>query len=166
MLFDSAQPGPRMAAPSQLPRRRVPRRFFIGTLLLYSIVLGTYFLALTPLHQSTPNWQTVIPVLAFASFYVSAGLFLLILGRGHVSRWDVLKAIAATFVLTCLLCLALRADMLLETINPAHPRSRAMVAAVAEGVRWTFASDSVFADILERCMMIIIEEVVKLLPVI
>src|SRR4051812_31053955 len=99
MGVDSPQPvasasSATIVAPA--PRgRRVPRRFFIGTLLLYALVLGTYFLRLTPLHNAVPDWRTIVPSFAFASFYVPAGLFLLILGRGHVSRWDVLKVIAA-----------------------------------------------------------------------
>src|SRR5687768_14359501 len=165
MSFDSAQSGRGIAAASHLPRRRVPRRFFIGTLLLYSIVLGTYFLALTPLHRSIPNWTTVVPTLAFASFYVSAGLFLLILGRGHVSRWEVLKVIAAAFVLTCVLCLCLRADKLLESIDPAQAWLHGEISAIAEGVRWLFSGDTVLADTLEFAFMIVLEEAVKLLPV-
>jgi RsiW-degrading membrane proteinase PrsW (M82 family) len=167
MSVDSAQnPSPASSAPAlALPRRRVPRRFFIGTLLLYGIVLGTYFLALTPLHRSIPNWTTVIPTLAFAGFYVSAGLFLLILGRGHVSRWEVLKVIAATFVLTCALCLSLRAEKLLEAIDPANQTLHHLVGATAGIVRWLFSGETILTDLLEFAGMIVVEEVVKLLPV-
>jgi hypothetical protein len=74
MSIDSAQSPASTAATS--PRwRRVPRRFFVGTLLLYGIVLGTYFLRLTPAHNAHPDWRTIVPCFAFGSSYISSGLF-------------------------------------------------------------------------------------------
>src|SRR5207253_877090 len=64
------------------PRPRVPRHFFVGTLLLYGVVLGTYLLHRTSLQTAMPNWRTVVPLAAGVSFYIAANLFLLILGRG------------------------------------------------------------------------------------
>jgi hypothetical protein len=158
MSSDSAQSAaPVFAPPSR--GRRVPRRFFIGTLLLYAIVLGTYFLRLTPLHHAVPDWRTIVPSFAFASFYVPAGLFLLILGRGHVSRWDVLKVIAAAFVLTCVLCLSVRAELVVQTIHPSHVQLRHLITSVGAFVDW------LFSGVLQIAAQVMVEEAFKLLPV-
>jgi RsiW-degrading membrane proteinase PrsW (M82 family) len=158
MSIDTVHPGSSAATSS--PRwRRVPRRFFVGTLLLYGIVLGTYFLRLTPAHRAFPDWRTIVPCFAFASFYVSSGLFLLILGRGHVSRWDVLKVIVASFVLTCALTLAVRAELLLQTIDPSNVALRNFVQSVGDAANW------LFSGVFRIAIQVAVEEAFKLLPV-
>src|SRR5437867_598981 len=99
---------------AQEPARRqarMPRRFFFGTLALYALVLGTFLLTLSPFQHSLPNIHTVVPTLAGISFYVAGNLFLLILGRGQVSRWVVLSVILTTFLLASALDLMLRSRL-------------------------------------------------------
>ena len=87
---------------------RMPTHFFVATLMLYGLVLGTFLLNLTKLRHAEPNWWTLVPFAAGVSFYIASTLFLLILGRGQISRWTVLLCMAATLVLTTLLCVVLR----------------------------------------------------------
>src|SRR5437870_4687297 len=110
MSVESMPQQPDAAALSAAPRRRrrrMPRRFFVGAISLYAMVLGVFLLSRSSLQHALPNIHTIVPTLAAISFYVAANLFLLILGRGHVSRWIVLLAVMTTFVLTSALALTL-----------------------------------------------------------
>jgi len=162
----TAEPG--QTTVEYAPKRgwgRLPKRFFLGTMLLYGLVMGTYLLVLTPLHHAIPNWRTLVPFLAFASYYIAAGLFMLILGRGHVSRWAVLISVGATFIIAGLLSVGLRAQLLHDAIDPAQGHLRAAVAVVASIVKWTFAGGSATANMLEIAGMVLLEEATKLAPV-
>jgi hypothetical protein len=143
----------------------MPKRFFLGTLLLYGLVLGTYGLVLTPLQHEIPNWQGVVPFLAFASFYIGAGLFLLILGRGHVSRWAVLISIITVFALSSMLTVGLRAQRLYDVMDPSRVYLRHFAGVVAAGVAWLFRGESALAVMVQFAVMVIVEEGLKLLPV-
>src|SRR5687767_465832 len=110
-------PLPTLLATPKHPRsHRVPTHFFVATLLLYALVLGTFLLNLTKLRHAEPNWRTLVPFGAGVSFYVASTLFLLILGRGQISRWTVLVCTTTTLVLTTLLCMVLRAALLSEQV--------------------------------------------------
>lgn len=163
MTGDSGNPA--IPYVSERSWRRLPKRFFLGTLLLYATVMGTYALVLTPLQYEIPSWRTIVPFLAFGAFYISAGLFLLILGRGHVSRWAVLTSVIATFFVACLLTVSLRADRLYRAIDPVRVGTRAFVASVASAVEWINRNDGAVADMLKFTGTILVEEAVKLLPV-
>ena len=77
LLQPAAEPrGSRTPTPiDRRQRRRVPTHFFVGTLLLYAVVLGTFLLTATSLHRAIPNWRTIVPVAAGVSFYVASNLF-------------------------------------------------------------------------------------------
>jgi len=128
-------------------------------------VLGTYLLWLTPLHHAIPNWRTLVPFLACASFYICAGLFLLILGRGLVSRWAVLISVIVTFVLSSLLSVSLRAQNLYDATNPSRAHVRDVAAVVAKAVHWANSIDGGAAEATRFAGMAFLEEAVKLFPV-
>jgi hypothetical protein len=165
MSTDSAAPV-EIDQPSPQQRGRVPKRFFLATLALYALILGTYLLRNTVLQTAIPNWRTVVPTLSGVSFYILATLFLLILGRGRVSRWVVLIVIACTFVYTAGLCLLLRSPGLYNALDPNAPAAlRSLIGAMAQFKNAAFAGDSVLARAAQLIVMIMIEEAVKLLPV-
>jgi len=148
------------------PRPRVPRHFFVGTLLLYGVVFGTFLLYRTSLHEALPNWRTVVPVAAGVSFYIAANLFLLILGRGHISRWTVLKVTGATLILTAVLCLSLRSQLIYERVGPdASPSLRGLIATIGGIIAALFARQGVLAQSAQFAGMIALEETVKLAAV-
>jgi RsiW-degrading membrane proteinase PrsW (M82 family) len=112
-----------------------------------------------------PNWRTVVPVSAAFSFYLAANLFLLILGRGRVSRWTVLKCTAATLVAASALCLSLRAAMLFERTPPDAHFLRGLFDALARGVRFALSGESLPAKMMQAAGTITLEEIIKLAPV-
>jgi hypothetical protein len=158
-------PGTDTTAAASVPakrRRRMPAHFFVGTLLLYAVVLGTFLLAGSSLQHARPNWHTMVPMSAGVSFYVASNLFLLILGRGQVSRWMVLKVTSITLILTVLLCLILRAQFLSESIGPGAESLRSAMAALAVFVRTLLGRKGLIGESLQFTAMIALEETVKL----
>ena len=153
--------------PASAPRRRrVPTHFFVGTLLLYALVLGTFLLNASPaMRQWRPNWRTIVPVVAGVSFYVSANLFLLILGRGRVSRWTVLAGTLATLIVTAGLCLSLRAAMLHDRVEADLHLVRAFLATIAGAVSQLFDARGAPARAAVFAATIALEEAIKLAPV-
>jgi hypothetical protein len=149
---------------SSRSRRRVPRRFFAGTVALYFLLLGTFLLSASSLRHAIPNIYTVVPLLAALSFHVAGSLFLLIMGRGTVSRWAVLFCIMTTFMLTAALCLFLRADDLFAATNPSRVHVREAAAAMGRVVHAIFDHSGWIAQTIEFAGMAIFEEAVKLLP--
>jgi RsiW-degrading membrane proteinase PrsW (M82 family) len=143
----------------------MPTHFFVGTLLLYAVVLGTFLLSASPLQHSSPNWRTVVPIAAGVSFYVAANLFLLILGRGQVSRWTVLNVALATLIISATLSLALRSQLLYERVDPNEHSLRGAIDTVRGVIRSFRASDSMPAQSARFAGMIALEEAIKLLPV-
>lgn len=163
-------PSDAAAAPLRQRPPRVPAHFFIATLMLYGLVFGTFLLNLTRLRHAEPNWRTLVPFTAGASFYVASTLFLLILGRGLVSRWTVLRCIATTLVLTTALCLVLRAGLLVDQVpagaTGAAAALRQLLVTADQWVRAMHAAaENSLAYALEFAGMITFEEFVKLLPV-
>lgn len=146
-------------------RRRVPKRFFLGTIAFYGVILGAYLLKNSVLQTAIPNWRTVVPLLAGISFYIMANLFLLILGRGYVSRWVVLRCILATLILTVLLCLFLRSRMLFHAFDPSYVRLRDFLDMVARIQESLFAPRGLWPQMIQFTGMIVLEEIVKLAPV-
>ena len=156
----SASAGSATARPR---KHRVPTHFFVGTLLLYGLVLGTFLLNLTKLRHAEPNWRTLVPFGAGVSFYVASTLFLLILGRGQISRWTVLKCTATTLVLTTLLCFMLRAELLTDQVSSDFLR-RAL-AAIDHTVKSILDVDTWIGESIRFAGMCTLEEFLKLAPV-
>src|SRR2546423_263857 len=170
MSVDSVSPGTNVAGGKVLPvppcrRGRLPRRFFVGTLALYALVLGTFLLSRSALQHARPDVPTIVPTLAGVSFYIAGSLFLLILGRGEVSRWVVLIAVLSTFVLATALDLVLRSRMLYKAMDPSHPQLRHVIDMIADGVEMLLSGKSWVAESLKFIGMIVAEEAVKLLPI-
>jgi hypothetical protein len=152
-------------APLQRRRAHLPGHFFVGTIALYALVLGTFLLSRSTLIHAQPNIHRVVPMLAAISFYVAGNLFLLIIGRGHVSRWVVLTAVMTTFIATCVFAVILRARLLADAIDPSREQLRQLVGSIANLVRFVFSGESWLAESLEFAGMIVAEEAAKLLPV-
>lgn len=154
-------------APPQTPphHRRVPTHFFVGTVLLYALVLGTFLLTATSLRHAEPNWRTLVPFAAAVSFYVASNLFLLILGRGHVSRWTVLKCVAATLIMTTTFCVILRARLLVNQLPDDALNMRRLLMATDEHVRALLETPTWLARSVRFAGMLIMEELIKLAPV-
>jgi RsiW-degrading membrane proteinase PrsW (M82 family) len=144
---------------------RVPTHFFVATLLLYALVLGTFLLNLTKLRYAEPNWRTLVPFGAGVSFYVASTLFLLILGRGQISRWTVLLCITTTLVLTTLLCLILRAGLLIEQVPAEAAALRQLLINTDQVVKLMLAVDGWLGETIRFAGMFTLEEAIKLLPV-
>ena len=155
------------APPAPPPPRphRVPTHFFVATLLLYGLVLGTFLLNLTKLRHAEPNWRTLVPFGAGVSFYVASTLFLLILGRGQVSRWTVLVCTTTTLILTTLLCLVLRAGLLIDQVPEGATALRHLLINTDQVVRGVLHVETVWGETLRFAGMCILEEAIKLLPV-
>ena len=153
------------AAPIHPRSHRVPTHFFVATLLLYVLVLGTFLLNLTRLRHAEPNWRTLVPFGAGVSFYVASTLFLLILGRGQISRWTVLVCITTTLVLTTLLCMVLRAGLLVEQVPIDAAALRQLLIDTDLAVRSTLTVDGWFGVSFRFAGMFTLEETLKLLPV-
>ena len=145
--------------------RRVPTHFFVGTLLLYALVLGTFLLTATRLRHAEPNFRTLVPFAAAGSFYVASSLFLLILGRGHVSRWTVLACVIATLAMTTTFCMFLRSGLLIDQLPPDAELLRQALAATDETVRAVMGSEGWLSQTVRFAAMFTIEECLKLLPV-
>jgi RsiW-degrading membrane proteinase PrsW (M82 family) len=144
----------------------VPRRFFLGTFALYAMFLGTFLLSASPLQRVIPHVETAVPLVAGFSFYLSGNLFLLILGRGHVSRWTVLLVILSTLVLASTLCLALRASMVYPAVDPDSASGlRTLLKHIAELVNRFALPAPGQRGYLKLIAMVIVEETIKLLPV-
>src|SRR5687768_17038798 len=159
-------PLPTLLATPKHPRsHRVPTHFFVATLLLYVLVLGTFLLNLTKLRHAEPNWRTLVPFGAGVSFYVASTLFLLILGRGQISRWTVLICITATLVLTASLCAVLRAGLLIDQVPSGAAALRQLLIDTDEAVKWTLSADGWLGETLRFAGMFTLEETIKLLPV-
>ena len=146
-------------------RRRTPKHFFVGTVLLYALVLGTFLLTATRLRHAEPNWRTLVPFAAAVSFYVAANLFLLILGRGHVSRWTVLKCVAATLVMTTTFCVLLRARLLVNQLPDDAATMRHVLLATDAHVRALLEAPTWLARSARFAGMLVMEELIKLTPV-
>ena len=156
---------PAAAAPLRPRPDRVPTHFFVATLLLYALVLGTFLLNLTKLSRAEPNWRTLVPFGAGVSFYVASTLFLLILGRGQVSRWTVLLCTTATLVLTTLLCLVLRAGLLIEQVPAGAAGLRDFLVGIDRAVRGLLHADTWVGETVLFAGKFAVEEVIKLAPV-
>jgi hypothetical protein len=151
------------ASPIRARPQRVPTHFFVATLMLYGLVLGTFLLNLTKLRHAEPNWRTLVPFGAGVSFYVASTLFLLILGRGQISRWTVLICTAATLVLTTLLCLILRAGLLVDQVPDGALRH--LLIAVDHGVKSILSVDTWVGETILFAGKFTLEELIKLTPV-
>jgi len=151
---------------SPRPRsKRVPTHFFVATLMLYALVLGTFLLNLTRLRHAEPNWRTLVPFGAGVSFYVASTLFLLIMGRGQISRWTVLLCTATTLVLTTLLCLTLRAGLLIDQVPESAVSLRQVLVNLDQIVKSLLSVESWIGETIRFAGMCTLEEFIKLLPV-
>ena len=165
MSLDLTPPTANAAAPVRPRSNRVPTHFFVATLLLYGLVLGTFLLNLTKLSRAEPNWRTLVPFGAGVSFYVASTLFLLILGRGQISRWTVLSCTTATLVLTTLLCLILRAGLLVEQVPEHVVALRELLAGTDRAVKALLSADTWGGEAILFAGKYTLEEVIKLAPV-
>lgn len=162
---------PAPASAARHRRHRLPTHFFIGTLLLYALVLGTFLLNLTRLHHADPNWRTLVPFAAAISFYVASTLFLLILGRGHVSRWTVLVCVAVALVSTAALTIIVRAHLLIDQVPPDADLLRRLLSGTAALVQSAHfgggggTGAGTLAEAAEFAIGFTIEEAIKLAPV-
>src|SRR5439155_22969799 len=130
------------SVPLQRRRAHLPGHFFVGTIALYALVLGTFLLSRSTLVHAQPNIHRVVPTLAAISFYIAGNLFLLIIGRGHVSRWVVLTAMMTTFIATSIFAVTLRARLLADAIDPSRQQLLHLVGSVADFVRFVFSGES------------------------
>jgi heme/copper-type cytochrome/quinol oxidase subunit 3 len=137
----------------------------VGTLLLYAVVLGIFLLHRSRLQQARPDYRRLVPSAAGASFYVSANLFLLILGRGRVSRWAVLTTVGVTLALSTVLSLGLRAEFVSERIGTTHGAIRRGLAEAVRVRRGLSARQDAIARAARFAGMTLLEEAVKLAAV-
>ena len=156
---------PAPAAPLRERPQRVPTHFFVATLMLYGLVLGTFLLNLTKLRHAEPKWWTLVPFAAGVSFYVASTLFLLILGRGQISRWTVLICTATTLVLTTLLCLILRSGLLIDQVPGDSVTLRQLLISMDHAVKGLLTVDTWIGETIRFAGMCTLEELIKLTPV-
>ena len=162
---DAASRGSPASASTPIRPRptRVPTHFFVATLMLYALVLGTFLLNLTRLRHAEPKWWTLVPSGAGVSFYVASTLFLLIMGRGQISRWTVLLCTASTLILTTLLCLILRAGLLIDQVP--DNALRQLLISIDHAVKAVLSVDTWLGESIRFAAMCTLEEMIKLLPV-
>jgi len=151
--------------PRHRHRAHLPTHFFVATLMLYGLVLGTFLLNLTKLRHAEPNWRTLVPFGAGVSFYVASTLFLLILGRGQISRWTVLLCTTMTLVLTTLLCMVLRAGLLVDQVPAGASALRGLLIHMDQAIKSALAAESWIGEAVLFAGKYTVEEVIKLTPV-